>query len=302
MKYDSIPQQRQATGLAGAIVLFAMVTTCGLTMFSVSATAATTPPAGAPVWIEAQGEAAGSEYDPPKEVMERARNEARRKAVEQAVGAFVRSQALVANNELAEEFTYARVRGRIDKVQILREERDRNDPNLYRCWLKALVQPVYPQEGEGISIKLDLSKTSLQQGEEVKILYQTNVDCYIHIFAIGADNSVTLLFPNSLAKDNFIRGNSGQVFPPDAFPVKLRAQALPGKQGERAREKVKIIATRQKEILLERGFAEGLFTTYDARSTGLVGDLARKLNQLEPADWGEAVAVYTIEPAHPDRQ
>jgi hypothetical protein len=70
-------------------------------------------------------------------------------------------------------------------------------------------------------------------------------------------------------------------------------------QGQRSQEKVKIIATRQKEILLERGFAEGLFKVYDARATGLVGDLARKLNQLEPADWGEAVAVYTIEPKLP---
>lgn len=280
-----------------AWVYVLLITVCLVTAPCCQAAAAPPPAPNDPVWIEAQGEAAGSEYDPPKEVMERARNEAKRKAVEQAVGSFVRSQALVANNELAEEFTYARVRGRIDKVQILREERDRQDPNLYRCWLKALVQPVYPQEGEGISIKLDLSKSSLQQGEEVKILYQTNVDCYVHIFSIGADNSVTLLFPNSLEKNNFVKGNSGQVFPPDAFPVKLRVQALPGRQGERSQEKVKIIATRQKEILLERGFAEGMFKTIDARSTGLVGDLARKLNQLEPTDWGEAVAVYTIEPS-----
>jgi hypothetical protein len=250
----------------------------------------------APVWIEAIGEAAGSEYDPPKEVMERARNEAKRKAVEEAVGTFVRSSSLVINNELAEEFTYARVRGRIDKVQILQEERDKNDPNLYRVKLKALVQPVYPQEGEGISIKLDISKPVLQEGDEVRILYQTNVDCYVHIFSIGADNSVTLLFPNSLEQNNFIKGNVGRVFPPDSFPVKLRAHLLPGMKETQSSEKVKIIATRHKEILLERGFSEGMFKVFDARSTGLVGDLARKLNQLDPADWGEAVVVYSIGP------
>jgi hypothetical protein len=271
---------------------------CGIWMTTLPAVvmAASEPAVNAPVWIETVGEAAGSEYDPPKEVMERARNEARRKAVEEAVGSFVRSHALVVNNELAEEFTYARVRGRVDKVQILSEERDKNDPNLYRVRLKALVQPIYPQEGEGISIKLDVSKPTLQEGEEVTILYQTSVDCYIHIFSIGADNSVTLLFPNSLEKDNFIKGNTGRVFPPDSFPFKLRAQVLPGMKGQRSQEKVKLIATRHKEILLERGFSEGLFKVFDVRSTGMVGDLARKLNQLEPADWGEAVAVYTIEP------
>jgi hypothetical protein len=271
---------------------------CGIWMTALPAVvmAASEPAVNTPVWIETVGEAAGSEYDPPKEVMERARNEAKRKAVEEAVGSFVRSHALVVNNELAEEFTYARVRGRIDKVQILSEERDKNDPNLYRVRLKALVQPVYPQEGEGISIKLDISKPALQEGEEVTILYQTSVDCYIHIFSIGADNSVTLLFPNSLEKDNFIKGNTGRVFPPDSFPFKLRAQVLPGMKGQRSQEKVKLIATRHKEILLERGFSEGLFKVFDVRSTGMVGDLARKLNQLEPADWGEAVVAYTIEP------
>jgi hypothetical protein len=228
--------------------------------------------------------------------MERARNEAKRKAVEEAVGAFIRSSTLVVNNQLAEEFTFARVRGKIDKVQIVQEERDKSDPNLYRVRLKALVQPIYPLEGEGISIKLDISKPVLQEGDEVRILYQTSVDCYVHIFSIAADNSVTLLFPNSLALDNFVKGNVGRVFPPDSFPVKLRAQALLGMKDARSNEKIKIIATRHKEILLERGFSEGMFKVFDARSTGLVGDLARKLNQLDPVDWGEAVVVYSIEP------
>jgi hypothetical protein len=48
-------------------------------------------------------------------------------------------------------------------------------------------------------------------------------------------------------------------------------------------------------MLLE-GFPEGMFQVYDATSTALVGDLARRLNQLDPADWGDAVAVYTIAP------
>jgi len=283
-------------GCIHKVLCTVLIVVCVTTLLTVAMAAAADLAANAPVWIETIGEASGSEFDPPKEVIERARNEAKRKAVEEAVGSFVRSHALVVNSELAEEFTYARVRGRIDKVHILHEERDKIDPNLYRVRLKALVQPVYPQDGEGISIKLDISKSVLQEGEEVAILYQTSVDCYVHIFSIGADNSITLLFPNSLEKDNFVKGNSGRVFPPDSFPVKLRAYALSGMKDQRSQEKIKLIATRNKEILLERGFSEGLFKVFDARSTGLVGDLARKLNQIEPSDWGEAVAVYTIEP------
>lgn len=249
-----------------------------------------------PVWVETVGEAAGSEFDPPREVMERARNEAKRRALEEAVGSFVRSHALVSNGQLAEEFTFARVRGVIDKVRIVSEERDKSDPNLCRVRLKALVRPVYPRDDEGVSVKLDLTRTSLQEGDEVRIQYQTSVDSYVYIFSIAADNSVTLLFPNALNRDNFVKAERGQLFPPDSSPIKIRAIPLPDMKGKVSSEKVKIIAARRREILLERGFTEGMFQVYDARSTGLVSDLARKLNQLDPADWGEAVAVYTIEP------
>lgn len=250
--------------------------------------------ADVPVWVEAVGESVGSEYDPPKEVMERARNEAMRKAVEEAVGIFIRSHTLVTNAQLAEEMTFARVRGKIDKVRIISEERDSSDPNLYRVKLRALVRPTYPEEGEAIGVKLSLSRSTLKEGDDVRIYYQANTDCYIYIFSIGADNSVTLLFPNSRMQDNFVKANNGQVFPPENCPIHLQAMCLPGISDKVSREKVKIIATRRKEIIL-RGFQEGIFKVYDSKSTGLVGDLARKLNQIDPADWGEALALYTVE-------
>ena len=43
------------------------------------------------------------------------------------------------------------------------------------------------------------------------------------------------------------------------------------------------------------GFQEGMFKVYDAKSTGMISDLVKRLNQLEPADWAEAAAVYRIE-------
>lgn len=34
--------------------------------------------------------------------------------------------------------------------------------------------------------------------------------------------------------------------------------------------------------------------TFDAKSTGMINDLVKKLNQLEPEDWTEATAAYKI--------
>ena len=38
-----------------------------------------------------------------------------------------------------------------------------------------------------------------------------------------------------------------------------------------------------------------MFNVYDAKSTGMISDLVKRLNQLEPADWAEATAGYKIE-------
>jgi hypothetical protein len=105
---------------------------------------------------------------------------------------------------------------------------------------------------------------------------------------------VTLLFPNALHKDNSVEKGKAYEFPPSGSPIRLSAAFLPGFKGAVAEEKVKLIATRKKESLIPLGFQEGMFTTYDASSTGMVSDLVRKLNQLDPADWAEATAVYRI--------
>src|SRR3972149_8500832 len=244
------------------------------------------------VWIEAEGEAYLGEIETQKEVKERAKRDAQNKAVEQAVGAFVKAHTLVSNYQIAEDLIYTAVRGKIDKIEIIKEGWDEKDRNLYRVRLKALIEPVYPEKGEGIFIKLSLSKTDLKEGEEVKIFYQASSDCYIYIFSVAADGSVTLLLPNSINHDNSIKASKTYQFPSDEDKIKLQAQFLPEHKEKTAEERIKIIATRQKEDIIPLGFQEGMFKVYDAKSTGMISDLVKRLSQIEPTDWTEATTVY----------
>ena len=125
-----------------------------------------------PVWVESDGEAVMGEIETQKEVKERAKIDAQNKAVQKAVGAFIRSHTLVSNAQLAEDLVYASVRGKIERSNVIKEGWDAKDRNLYRVKLKALVKPVYPEKGEGISVKLSLSKTVLKEGDEVKIFFR----------------------------------------------------------------------------------------------------------------------------------
>jgi len=247
-----------------------------------------------PLWIESSGEAQMSEMDIQKEVKERARRDAQNKAVEKAVGIFIKSHTLVSNYQIADDLVYAAVRGKIVKMDILSEGWDEKDRNLYHVKIKALVDPVYPEKGQGLSLKVALAKNVLKKGEETRIFYQSNDDCYIYIFSIAADGSVTLLLPNATNKDNHSLLNKAYEFPPVGSPMKLEAMFLPDFNGASAEERIKVIATRKEEAIIPLGFQEGMFKVYDARSTGMINDLVKKLNQLEPTDWTEATVVYKI--------
>ncbi|MFO7570919.1 MAG: DUF4384 domain-containing protein [Smithellaceae bacterium] len=252
------------------------------------------PAQNQPVWVEATGEARLGEFDMVKEVTTRARRDAQVSAVEQAVGVFIRSHTLVSNSQVSEDLIYAAVRGKITKEKILQEGWDEKERHLYRVTIQALVEPVYPEKDGGLSVKLSLSRSDLRQGDEVKIFYTVSEDAYIYIFSVAADGSVTLLLPNARMTDNFVKANAAGQFPPADSPISLKAMLLPGFEGKTAEESIKIIATKRKEPLLALGFQEGLFEVYDEKSTGMIGDLVRRLNAIEPADWAQAVSVYQL--------
>ena len=247
-----------------------------------------------PVWITVEGETFQGEMDTLKEVKTRAKHEAETKAVEMAVGTFIKSHTLVSNSQVSEDLIYAAVRGKITKEEIIGADWDAKERNIYKVKIKALVEPVYPEKGEGLSAKLHLSRTDPKEGDDVKIFYSVNEDAYVYIFSIAADGSVTLLLPNSNTPDNFSKAGTAYQFPPQNSKIQLKALFLPNHKGISAEEKIKIIATRQKEELLPLGFREGFFQVYDEKSTGMIGDLVRRLNQIEPTSWAEATALYIL--------
>jgi len=247
-----------------------------------------------PVWVEATGEAYLAEIDTPKEVKTRARRNAQKNALERAVGVFIKSHTLVSNSQLAEDLIYATVRGQIEKSKILHEGWDTKERSLYRVKLKSLIKPVYPEKGKGLSLKAYISKTDLKEGEEVRIFYEASSDCYVYIFSVAADGSVTLLLPNSIHMENLTRGRKAYEFPRSGSAIHLKAMFLPGYKGKVVEERIKLIATKEKEEILSLGFHEGMFKVYDSRSTGMISDLVKRLNRIDPGMWTEATAVYTL--------
>ncbi|MEK6759532.1 MAG: DUF4384 domain-containing protein [Deltaproteobacteria bacterium] len=247
-----------------------------------------------PRWVEAGGEAFLGETESQTEVIKRARRAAELAAIEQAIGSFINSHTLVSNSQVADDLIYASVRGRAEKIEVISEGWDEKDRTRYFINIKALIAPVYQNKEEGLKVNANLSRAELRESDEVKLYYKTNADCYVYIFSLAADGSVTLLVPSTFVSDN--RALAGKVyeFPAEGSRLYLRAMFLPGFTGAEAREKIKVIATRKQEELIPLGFREGSFSVYDSKSTGMITDLVKRLNTIEPADWTEATVEYVI--------
>ena len=248
-----------------------------------------------PIIIEVTGEAVGSDLESPRELFERAKADAQRTAIEQAVGTFIRSHTIVSNGQLAEDLIHSRVRGKIERLEVLYQERDLHNPNHYFVKIRATVTPVYADKKEGITISAALSRTALKEGDEVRLQYRVSSDSHVYIFVIGADNSVTQLLPNSEITDNMAKAGRMYNFPPAGSSIRLTAQLLAEFRQSGAEEKIKIIASSKEEPLLHGSFKEG-FRVYDGKSTGLISDLLKRLGQLDLADWGETTLPYRISP------
>jgi len=249
---------------------------------------------GQAVWVEAAGEAWLGELDTPQDVKERAKRMALNKAVEEARGIFIHSHELVSNGQLAEDLIYAAVRGRATTVRVLREGWDLSEPRKWTVHLQALVEPTYPESGQGLLVRASLSKDVLREGEEAKLFYQAEEGCYVYIFSVADDGSVTLLLPNAFFRDNHLKAKTAYEFPPHGSALRMEAHALASHGKQYADERLKLIATRQKEDLIPLGFREGTMQVYDSRSTGMINDLVKKLGLLDPADWSETSVLYRI--------
>jgi len=248
-----------------------------------------------PVWIEAIGTAIGSDYDPPVEVIGRAKADAQKRAVETAVGTFVKSTKLVSDRQMVDDTIYTRVQGRIERVIVLVTERDQRDTNTYHVRIKALVTPIPSVADADIAVKASVARPELLEGEATSIVYQSSVDGYVYIFCIAADNSVTLLFPNATHTDNRIKAGAGYLFPPEGSGAGLTAARLPNSGKGPTIERVRVVVTRNREQLLEKGFGDA-WAVRTVRDTGSSGDLTRRLGQIDPAEWGDAIETFVVRP------
>jgi Domain of unknown function (DUF4384) len=239
------------------------------------------------------------------EVRGRARDEARRNAIEQAVGVFVRSASVLHNSQITDELISSVSRGVIEKEQWadeqIEEMKDGKRPGpamaMYRIKVTAQVRPVRVERRAGFDVRGGLNKTVFQDNEEALIKIRSTQPAYLHVFSVTQDGGVTLLLPNKFVERNQITPDQEVVFPNDtlrALGVRLRV-SLP-KGTKKAQEYIKVIATRKPISLVGTDVSKDVFKTYTGGENGMIQDVIKRLAQLEDEDWNETTLPYEVRP------
>lgn len=240
------------------------------------------------------------------EVRGRARDDARRNAVEQAVGVFVRSATVLHNSQITDELISSVSRGVIEEerwtteeIQDVKEDKKRGGAAMavYRTTIRAKVRPVRVERRKGFELRGSLNKTVFQDGEEALIKIRSSQAAHLHVFSVTQDGAVTLLLPNRFVERNQIVPGQELVFPSEtlrSLGVRLRV-GLP--KGEKiAREYIKVIATRKPVHLVGEQSPEGVFKTYTGAENGMIQDVIKRLAQLEDEEWNETTLPYEVRP------
>lgn len=95
-----------------------------------------------------------------------------------------------------------------EKIQFANMTSFSGEVYTFRVKLRAKIEPTKGERNPAISLDLQLENNYLKDGDELNITARSSVDGYLYLFDFLADNSVLLLFPNHISKNNFIKANT----------------------------------------------------------------------------------------------
>jgi hypothetical protein len=250
------------------------------------------------VWVEAEGVVAMGQDTTLEAAQRGSLDAARRAAIEQAVGTFVKSSSVVRNFQLADDLIHTVVRGVIVDEKLLRrgvaESKDEHGA-IYQTRIKAKVRGIPVERRGNFAVSARLNRVVFNEGDEVELRITPTQDAYLYIFNVAPDEHITVLAPNSYEPETPLRAGKEYVFPSETLVqrrVKLRTWLLPG--SAKSSEKIKVVVTRQPVALLKGRVAEGVFMEYKPSETALLVELMRVLGALDPADWAETTLAYEV--------
>lgn len=145
-----------------------------------------------------------------------------------------------------------------------------------RIWTqKASSQP------RDISLTLETAEV-YNTGDKIRLFFCAEQDCYINVFNLGTSGNITMLFPNKLAQDNFIKEGKTYSVPGEGYPFEYVLSGPPGI------ERITAIAAAQNTKLSDIDFthADGIFHIAERSAAAKdIQILTKQVMELSASAW-----------------
>ena len=146
-------------------------------------------------------------------------------------------------------------------------------PNTTDMEVKLKVK-VGKQKGKSdpkFKLRSSLDREYYKHGEEMTISVTPSIDCYLNILNFSSNDSVYILFPNTLLENNFVKAGEKFLLPSEEHRergIRFRVGLLPGKEEDL--EMIKILATKE-NIPFTALSSISTIGTYESTATDIIG-------------------------------
>ena len=140
-------------------------------------------------------------------------------------------------------FTQATTRGRIVEEEVLVDGPELVGGQVrHRVEIRARVSLEAGEPDPGFQLDLELNESVFRSGEYMALELQATRDCYVTIFNLYANDSLSVLLPNPVLTDNRLVAGEVRRVPPEGARWRLPVQAVRPVGGESGGEQEALVA------------------------------------------------------------
>jgi hypothetical protein len=246
--------------------------------------------------VEAEGWASLGEDTTPAVAKATALNNARRSALEKAIGIAIHGSSVVYNSELVSDLVLTATKGLIVKEEVLENNCNiKHNQILCMAKIRAYVKPLSLERRGDFRIlrahvrrpgsNIASSNPVFQFNDEIQVRVTVNEDSYIYIFSVDQYGNVSKLYPNKYALQELVPRKKEFIFPDSAQrAMGLKLRVTTPQKLRRAVESVLVIASRERIDILPG----------DTITNPTITDLMRQLSMKDPSLWVEKILGYEV--------
>ena len=228
-------------------------------------------------WYEVMG-MSSLENLTPEQATRKAEDNACREAIEHFSGVQVSSSSsyVLGESERMDVDKYSQIINSVSAGLILEKMpliKPRIIPESLDIEVKLKVK-VGKQKGKSdpkFKLRSSLDREYYKNGEEMTISVTPSIDCYLNILNFSSNDSVYILFPNTLLENNFVKAGEKFLLPSEEHRergIRFRVGLLPGKEEDL--EMIKILATKE-NIPFTALSSISTIGTYESTATDIIG-------------------------------